>query len=100
MKVNKMSEQVETCEIAITAQTTFRKLFLLFQTSLLLLLLLKRRVLGEVVVDVGVERRFEDVGVLEATVEEKRERVDGDEATLRTRERWSRRKLLKLGPML
>ena len=98
MKVNKMSAQVETSEIAITAQTTFRKLFLLFQTSLLLLLLLKRRVLGEVVV--GVERRFEDVGVLEATVEEKRERVDGDEATLRTRERWSRRKLLKLGPML
>ena len=93
-----MSAQVETSEIAITAQTTFRKLFLLFQTSLLLLLLLKRRVLGEVVV--GVERRFEDVGVLEATVEEKRERVDGDEATLRTRERWSRRKLLKLGPML
>ena len=64
-----MSAQVETSEIAITAQTTFRKLFLLFQTSLLLLLLLKRRVLGEVVV--GVERRFEDVGVLEATVEEK-----------------------------
>ena len=95
-----MSAQVETSEIAITAQTTFRKLFLLVQTSLLLLLLLKRRVLGEVVVDVGVERRFEDVGVLEATVEEKRERVDGDEATLRTRERWSRRKLLKLGPML
>ena len=93
-----MSAQVETSEIAITAQTTFRKLFLLFQTSLLLLLLLKRRVLGEVVV--GVERRFEDVGVLEATVEEKRERVDGDEATLRTRERWSRRKLLKLGRML
>ena len=100
MKVNKMSAQVETSEIAITAQTTFRKLFLLFQTSLLLLLLLKRRVLGEVVVDVGVERRFEDVGVLEATVEEKRERVDGDEATLRTRERRRRRKLLKLGPML
>ena len=98
MKVNKMSAQVETSEIAITAQTTFRKLFLLFQTSLLLLLLLKRRVLGEVVV--GVERRFEDVGVLEATVEEKRERVDGDEATLRTRERRRRRKLLKLGPML
>ena len=98
MKVNKMSAQVETSEIAITAQTTFRKLFLLFQTSLLLLLLLKRRVLGEVVV--GVERRFEDVGVLEATVEEKREGVDGHEATLRTRERWSRRKLLKLGPML
>ena len=95
-----MSAQVETSEIAITAQTTFRKLFLLFQTSLLLLLLLKRRVLGEVVVDVGVERRFEDVGVLEATVEEKREGVDGHEATLRTRERWSRRKLLKLGPML
>ena len=93
-----MSAQVETSEIAITAQTTFRKLFLLFQTSLLLLLLLKRRVLGEVVV--GVERRFEDVGVLEATVEEKREGVDGHEATLRTRERWSRRKLLKLGPML
>ena len=93
-----MSAQVETSEIAITAQTTFRKLFLLFQTSLLLLLLLKRRVLGEVVV--GVERRFEDVGVLEATVEEKRERVDGDEATLRTRERRRRRKLLKLGPML